>query len=233
MNKAQAEQIIGLTGAYSRKDLTSLYRKKVKECHPDVGGSDEAMAQVNIAYDYLTDFFIENVDAVIACSPQETFERNVSSAYSASEVDFRAGKTESSQYGGTCDASEQPEPSDSHDANVDDGFETAERKTDESTYSSTARNNDSAHIIEPRWYRISTALVVFFPWRIAFIVIVGYIGLETINSGITSMFDGIDMLFELMMFLLLILFNTITGFFTNRIKALLLKCLGTILVRTI
>lgn len=70
MSKAEAEAILGLRKAYSYKQFIAAYRSKVKMCHPDVGGTDEEMALVNEAKEYLETYFLDDENVVIECSPQ-------------------------------------------------------------------------------------------------------------------------------------------------------------------
>ena len=35
------------------KDIDDMYRIKAKRAHPDAGGSEEAMAEINAAYDHV------------------------------------------------------------------------------------------------------------------------------------------------------------------------------------
>jgi len=45
--------ILGLTPEATVDQITAAYRRKARECHPDHGGSDAAMAAVNEAYERL------------------------------------------------------------------------------------------------------------------------------------------------------------------------------------
>ncbi len=45
--------VLGLSPDASPDDVVAAYRRKARECHPDHGGSDEAMAAVNGAYERL------------------------------------------------------------------------------------------------------------------------------------------------------------------------------------
>jgi hypothetical protein len=42
-------QVFGVQSDW-RGDITALYREKAKGCHPDAGGSDTLMAELNVAY---------------------------------------------------------------------------------------------------------------------------------------------------------------------------------------
>ena len=44
---------LGLASGASPDQIKAAYHRKARECHPDHGGSDEAMAAVNEAYDRL------------------------------------------------------------------------------------------------------------------------------------------------------------------------------------
>lgn len=85
MTKYKAEHILGLSGAYTYKDLTQAYRAAVKESHPDMGGSAEKMIEVNAAKEYLEDFF-ENKDEIVSASTTE-FNDTTDTAAPANEWD--------------------------------------------------------------------------------------------------------------------------------------------------
>ena len=53
MTTPQARTVLGLSNDYSTDDVKKAYRQKAKENHPDVGGSEEAMKDVNLAYELL------------------------------------------------------------------------------------------------------------------------------------------------------------------------------------
>lgn len=48
-------EILGISSAASSEDVRSAYRSKVKEVHPDAGGSSEAFSEVVLAYEILID----------------------------------------------------------------------------------------------------------------------------------------------------------------------------------
>lgn len=198
MDKSQAEQILGLKGAYTQKDLARAYRKKVKLCHPDVGGTDDEMARVNLAEEYLYNLFEKNGAAILTCESARKPHAN------EARRDERPQRQEPAQR--EVVKREEAEP-------VVDHFVDAKE----------AEKNDG-----PRWYVFATRLIARFPWRLAFIVIVGYFGFNAINFELNSMFDGFDVLSELVILLLVILFNTITGLFTNWLRAFLLNTLSAI-----
>lgn len=53
MSTAQAREVLGLTGNYTADDVKKAYREKAKANHPDMGGSEEKMKDVNAAYELL------------------------------------------------------------------------------------------------------------------------------------------------------------------------------------
>ena len=53
MTRYEAEGILNLKGTYDEATLDRAYRKKAKEVHGDITGSDEAMIKVNLAYEFL------------------------------------------------------------------------------------------------------------------------------------------------------------------------------------
>ena len=72
MTKYQAEQILGLSGTYTFEELNKAYRTKVTECHPDVGGSQDEMINVNLAKNYLSTYFDGDKSAKVTCSTTDT-----------------------------------------------------------------------------------------------------------------------------------------------------------------
>lgn len=58
MTKQRAEEVLELTGAtYSINDLNAAYREKVRSAHPDAGGTQSDMVEVNAAKEYLASLF--------------------------------------------------------------------------------------------------------------------------------------------------------------------------------
>jgi DnaJ-class molecular chaperone len=47
--------MLGLAPPVTVDQVKAAYRRKARECHPDHGGSDGAMAQINAAYEALLD----------------------------------------------------------------------------------------------------------------------------------------------------------------------------------
>jgi len=45
--------VLGLKRSATIDQIKAAYRSKARECHPDHGGSDEAMGRINEAYEYL------------------------------------------------------------------------------------------------------------------------------------------------------------------------------------
>jgi hypothetical protein len=44
-------EVLGVGALMRSDDIKAMYRARAKECHPDNGGSAEAMAEVNLAYE--------------------------------------------------------------------------------------------------------------------------------------------------------------------------------------
>lgn len=80
LTKSQAEKILGLSGSYDYKQFIRAYRVAVKLHHPDVGGTDEEMALVNEAKEYLETYFLDDENVVVECSPQSDFGNQGESA---------------------------------------------------------------------------------------------------------------------------------------------------------
>lgn len=83
MTKYKAEQLLGLTGSYDFKAYTKAYRAAVKENHPDMGGSEDKMIEINAAKEYLATYFEDDKDAVITCSKSDTASAGSTSHASA------------------------------------------------------------------------------------------------------------------------------------------------------
>ena len=49
MNRLHAHQVLDVAPGASRAQIQAAYRRAVTRCHPDRGGTDEAMAEVNAA----------------------------------------------------------------------------------------------------------------------------------------------------------------------------------------
>ncbi len=45
-----AHRILGVSAGASPEDISAAYRRLAREHHPDVGGSDERMQEINVAY---------------------------------------------------------------------------------------------------------------------------------------------------------------------------------------
>lgn len=67
MTKYKAEKLLGLTGTYDYKAFTKAYRDAVKINHPDMGGSEDKMVDINAAKAYLETYF-EDKSAAVTCS---------------------------------------------------------------------------------------------------------------------------------------------------------------------
>ena len=72
MTKPRAEKLLNLSGSYTYKELNKAYRKEVLKNHPDAGGTEEAMINVNAAKKYLDSFFADDKNATIICSAVDT-----------------------------------------------------------------------------------------------------------------------------------------------------------------
>lgn len=54
MNRTLAMQLLGIqTADFTEADLRKAYRAAAKKNHPDVGGSEQLMSQINDAYNFL------------------------------------------------------------------------------------------------------------------------------------------------------------------------------------
>ncbi len=79
VNTLQARQILGLPERFSRKELSSAYKKAARENHPDVGAPSWRFRAVREAFEYLS---APNADTPRAQSASEVLNRKPSSALS-------------------------------------------------------------------------------------------------------------------------------------------------------
>lgn len=70
---AEAEQILLLTEPYDLDDLSKCYRARAKKAHPDLGGTEDEMLQVNQAYECLKMLF-DDTNAKTKRDPIKTSE---------------------------------------------------------------------------------------------------------------------------------------------------------------
>lgn len=76
MTKKSAEQVLGLSGDYTRADLRQAYKRQALLCHPDVAqrhGMDaetagDLMVDVNVAFKTLSALFRDDPEAVVRCT---------------------------------------------------------------------------------------------------------------------------------------------------------------------
>jgi len=47
---AEELALLGIEAGATKRDIKNAYRRKARKLHPDKGGSDEAMKQLNAAY---------------------------------------------------------------------------------------------------------------------------------------------------------------------------------------
>ena len=75
MTKYKAEQILELKGGYFKETVIKRYREKAVTAHPDAGGTEEAMIELNQAKDYLVSLFTEE-RTYVECSTEETVDQS-------------------------------------------------------------------------------------------------------------------------------------------------------------
>jgi hypothetical protein len=51
----EPRKILGLKDKFTEQELEDVYRRRVKEVHPDVGGTPEEFKKINEAYEHLKD----------------------------------------------------------------------------------------------------------------------------------------------------------------------------------
>jgi len=56
MTVERARAILCLSSARDERDIKSAYRKKARQYHPDLGGDEEMMKDLNLAYDLLLQY---------------------------------------------------------------------------------------------------------------------------------------------------------------------------------
>lgn len=104
MGKYEAEQLLGLSGTYTKRELSAAYRAKVKEYHPDMvknrGGdiksAEETMIRINDANKTLKEllYFEDKIECSSApefrATPTSNVRRNVRQDYSAGSTAQRS-----------------------------------------------------------------------------------------------------------------------------------------------
>lgn len=91
MSKAMAEQLLDLSGDYTKADLDKAYRSMVKRHHPDVGGSADTMVRINAAKAYLDFFFAKDAGVFVSCSDTSAHDYHAyEEKYSGAENPYRA-----------------------------------------------------------------------------------------------------------------------------------------------
>lgn len=73
----------------------------------------------------------------------------------------------------------------------------------------------------PVWWRVMNWITVHFPWRLVFLLVVGYFGFESINRPMNSIEDGLAIAFESVILLIVLAANTFGGIITNPIRYLI------------
>lgn len=79
MTKRRAEEVLELTGTYTKGDLRKAFAKQARFYHPDVArqhgideeNANELMGEVNAAFKYLSEFFKDDPNAKVTASPAD------------------------------------------------------------------------------------------------------------------------------------------------------------------
>ena len=114
MTKRRAEEVLELTGAYTKGDLRKAFAKQARFYHPDVArqhgideeNANELMGEVNAAFKYLSEFFKDDPNAKVTASPADEDDyaaSGVNDAYDSSGYDDPAPASTSygTGYGGS------------------------------------------------------------------------------------------------------------------------------------
>lgn len=124
MTKRRAEEVLELTGTYTKGDLRKAFAKQARFYHPDVArqhgideeNANELMGEVNAAFKYLSEFFKDDPNAKVTASPADEDDyaaSGVNDAYDSSGYDDPApastsystgygGSTSGNAYAGSC-----------------------------------------------------------------------------------------------------------------------------------
>lgn len=105
MSKRRAEEVLELTGTYTKAQLRKAYAEQAMKYHPDKVQSsgmsqenaNEIMSDVNKAFKYLNEFFKDDPDAVMTCSTDDAPDPTADTAYDS-------GVTRDYGYGTASDA---------------------------------------------------------------------------------------------------------------------------------
>lgn len=89
MSKRRAEEVLELTGTYTKAQLRKAYAEQAMKYHPDKVQSsgmsqenaNEIMSDVNKAFKYLNEFFKDNPDAVMTCSADDAPDPTADTVY--------------------------------------------------------------------------------------------------------------------------------------------------------
>lgn len=111
MTKKSAEQVLGLSGDYTRADLRQAYKRQALLCHPDVAqrhGMDpetagDLMVDVNVAFKTLSALFRDDPEAVVRCTVTVAEDFNPDPDPEDDDTDYE----EEQDYAPTCE--ETPE----------------------------------------------------------------------------------------------------------------------------
>lgn len=84
ITKYRAEQLFGFSGSYTLSDVKKTYRKLVKKAHPDAGGSEEQMIELNQAYEFMEALFNGDTSMIVTCDTEEVPEQEPDPVYAES-----------------------------------------------------------------------------------------------------------------------------------------------------
>lgn len=241
MTKYRAEHILKLTNAYMLSDVKKAYRDLVKVCHPDMGGNQDEMIELNRAYEYMLAMFNGNKNATYSC---ETVD---STAYNTSNTNYsNAGQTNTAynQANNTyANTTSNASSGSTSTANASNGYAAGNYANASSRATTSAENIDDAFnaaaaaaveadkarfrtISKPVWWKFLDAFERHFPWRFAFLGL----GLFMMFSVTVALWElGSAMYIHSVVIMLASFVNLLTGLLTDPLRKSFRWLLGELL----
>lgn len=221
MDKKTAEEILGFaaTERYSQADLSELYHNRIADDLND-GASDEELKRIDHAKAYLDSYFVEDPTVVIAA--EEDLEERIRipekkepEGPGLGEMAFDWAATSFENEEGAFD----PPALDGLYYGAMKRAKTACRVSSDSNVDIPELSGDY-----PLWFQAVNLFVRRFPWRLAFAVLVLWLGLPWVMEGASGdnmgeiLSYGMGVIGKFIVIIVLIAVNSIWGIITNIIR---------------